>query len=207
MVKPRGSKDLQGLREIIGPSKEFPLSDPPTCRDVMSAGLFLKENSVSDSKHFSISDLSMQLATPVVSFWQNVNPEFQPGTKLIAESSLTKKIERDWSELIDISNNKGKNLNKRKEKFIAKLDKLYNILQCKCNFVSCEDSKCSGDCDQKIHINCLCAREAKIPQLELSFVYDQVTKVGTKGKQQVSTVDKMETERQIKQQQRKEREV
>ena len=91
-------------------------------------------------------------------------------------------------------NGKGKNLKSRKETFLKKLDKLFDIIVCKCEITTCEEKGCPSDCKKFAHIDCDCLRPQKIPPIELSFVKDQRLKVD-KGQLRIGGVDAKETER------------
>ena len=93
---------------------------------------------------------------------------------------------------------------KEKEMFEASLDKIFDILICTCPILSCEESSCSSSCFLKIHCNCKCPKDAKIPQLELQFIRDQRCKTGVRGKMQIGVRDAVETARQVKAAQREE---
>lgn len=61
-----------------------------------------------------------------------------------------------------------------KEAFITMLDKLFDILNYKCEvklFSECEDP-CSGgaDCKHEVHISCSCSKDMKIPVKELVYI-------------------------------------
>ena len=58
------------------------------------------------------------------------------------------------------------------------MDKLFDILICKCKFSEC--MVCPKDCTSA-HIECVCARKFKIPKQDLFFIKDQREKVGHNG--------------------------
>ena len=90
----------------------------------------------------------------------------------------------------------------KQEKFLEQLDKVIDILKCKCKIISCTEASCAG-CNAKAHINCSCPKDIKVPILELEFVLAQRTKVGDFSSLQIAGNDAKETKRQNKQLARK----
>lgn len=92
-----------------------------------------------------------------------------------------------------------------KEKFIMKLDKLFDILSCHCTMKKCTELAvaCSSSCAKNIHIECNCSREHKIPVQELNFICGQREKIGSVGPHQMGLTDHRETRRQEKAQERR----
>ena len=41
----RGNQDLKNLRNFVGPGNPLPIADLPSLRDVLAAGIYLKEMS------------------------------------------------------------------------------------------------------------------------------------------------------------------
>ena len=67
-----------------------------------------------------------------------------------------------------------------------------------------DDVTCSvASCSHKKVINCDCTKEQKLPHLELSFIRAQRLKIGDRCAYQMSTEDKKETEKQVKNMKRK----
>ena len=73
------------------------------------------------------------------------------------------------------------------------LDKLFNI-----SILLCSEVMCPTNCKLKVHIQCKCPKEFRIPELELEFIHDQRCKVGVKGKMMMGLMDAVETARQEK---------
>ena len=73
----------------------------------------------------------------------------------------------------------GKGKLKDKNRFADKLDRLVDILNCKCPIFLCSESRCESDCVKDAHIECECKRDEKIPVLELQFIRAQREKVGS----------------------------
>ena len=93
----------------------------------------------------------------------------------------------------------GKEMHENDRKvFVNSLDKLFDISSCRCPIVPCAETDCSDDCEKKVHIQCNCSIEKKIPVIDLEFIYDQRMKHGVHGKFQIAGVDTIETTRQNK---------
>ena len=113
---------------------------------------------------------------------------------------MCQRIERDWKMAQDIS---GKRVTTKKivQGFEDKLDKLFDITKCKCPILTCQERECLGPvkCWDRDHITCICARELKLPVLDLQFLRSQRDKIDEKGKIIISNVgDIEEHKRQVK---------
>ena len=53
-----------------------------------------------------------------------------------------------------------------KDFFLSKLDTLFDILTCHCERKTCLDTGCTPDCVRRVHIECNCPCEKKIPVME-----------------------------------------
>ena len=170
----RGQQDLKKLMDLVGPSKPLSQSDLPSLRDIIAAGIDIKERSEKISKQISNHDLSLDLTDLLIAVYQKANIQFLPGVNMSAKKSITNKIERDWARAIEIVGRKGVKKNNKEQLFINKLDLLYPVLICECpSIVSCEERGCDADCLKEAHIDGSCLLEQKIPSLELLFIRDQ----------------------------------
>ena len=95
------------------------------------------------------------------------------------------------------SNSQGK-INPWKQK----LDKLFNVIKCECKIQTCKQLKCDVSCDKNVHIDSMCKHSVKIPVSELSFVYFEREKIGSRGKYQIGRVDTKEAKANLKRKQR-----
>ena len=50
----RGNQDLKNLRNFVGPGNPLPIADLPSLRDVLAAGIYLKEMSLGGAKQMDI---------------------------------------------------------------------------------------------------------------------------------------------------------
>nr|XP_027220371.1 uncharacterized protein LOC113812651 [Penaeus vannamei] len=77
---------------------------------------------------------------------------------------------------------------------MVKVNKLFDILTCKCHITICEEEGCVN----QAQINCSCCREKKIPVKELAYVKGQKEKVGGIGPHQMGGPDLLKHKRQVK---------
>ena len=164
-----------------GPPSILPDSGSlPTLRDVMAAVDFekLEHPDLSNSRIHEIVEKKVRLK------FQQANPRLQ----LITEASASSKIRRAFESAHLLDNKKLKS--KKKKHFSDALDKLFDLVICQCDIEDCaeEDHNCGG-----VHVICNCELKNKVPQLELAWLKDQRSKIGTKGgKFIMSGVDKVE---------------
>ena len=156
----------------------------------MAYGELLKERSISGKKGLTLNDLSNSIVDALYNKWQSANPEFKEDENLIARLYLFKKVKTDWDFCVKWERKSSNQV----ESYKKRLDKLYNVLKCKCVFTTCAEKDCPDSCCEYVHINCTCVKIQKIPKVEIRFIYDQITKIGSKGQLQMSgQVDKKES--------------
>ena len=195
-VKTRNSVKTK-LSEVVGPGKEFILSEVPTWRAILQKGILLREQKLLvesvHSSSYPVKDLCSDLASAVLGQWKVSNVKFcSPVT--IERRSIEKKIIEMWNKVTQIAWYKPKG--DSAQKTLSDLDKLYDICVCKHSIYLCgsPDSDCGG-CPQKAHIKCDCVKAYKIPRLELRWLYYQRLKTSEVSKTQISVVDSKETKR------------
>ena len=66
------------------------------------------------------------------------------------------------------------------DKMTKRVDNLFDSTICSCTILTCQEADCKG-CNSCAHINCCCAREVKIPAIELGFIGSQLLKSGELG--------------------------
>ena len=91
-----------------------------------------------------------------------------------------------------------KSIDKEREEFTESLDKLFDNCSCRCPILPCSEASCPGNCPAKVHSQCSCSLDKKIPVMDLEFMFDQRTKKGLHGKFMISGLDVVETVRQQK---------
>ena len=120
------------------------------------------------------------------------------------EKHIISTLKDSWELAGQVS--RGKASAKQKDKLETGLDKLSDILSCKCQISLCSENACTPDCKKKVHYACKCPKEQKIPHKELQYIYGQRIKVGTIGPHQMGPDDKQEQKRQNKAEQRRAKE-
>ena len=136
----------------------------------------------------------LRLTRQILSVYHKANSQLKPGVTLVTEDSIARRVEKRWAEAVQLANNRGSQMVRKKEQLMKLMDKLFNIFYCKCQIVTCDDSGCNEDCVSEAHIVCDCPRDQRLPAMELLFIKDQVDKVG-RGKMCIASVDVKETTR------------
>ena len=166
-----------------------PLPHPGQLNDHLDIIAAVKFESIARDRNEAIEVVGDQVVTK----FKKVNPKLPllAGPSVIQKISrlvqTEEKYRRKW-----LTGNQTKN-------FLDKGSKLFDIISCQCMIVACSPQICTGvkTCSG-YHILCKC-KEAKIPEMEVSFVRDQRLKVGTAGgKQILGSVDKREAKKQAK---------
>ena len=154
--------------KIVGDSSELPTADLPTLRNVLAYGLLLKERSTVASHLISNQDLAKELCVAIKNIWGIVNIVIKDDRNVI------KRIKSDWEMMTKISTKKAKKKDERI--FKDKLDRCFNILTCRCPYVSCSEMNCAG-CKNLIHICCKCPKDFKILRLKSNFCTSSLIKL------------------------------
>lgn len=200
------------FKDFMGGAKDFLAGEAPTLRDVIQKGLFLQEQMIMindiDYRHIDMKKIFSSVASEVLDIWASANPQFCSPV-VASKRALAERIEKSWNVLRSICHGR-----ETKKKFVdswnEKLDKVFDIVKCKCNIYLCSDvESCCGkvDCSSGgAHITCTCEREFKVPKCDLLWLKGQRDKVGTVSKFRFGGIDKVESERIDKLRIRKEKE-
>lgn len=188
------------LSNLIGSGRELLPSELPTLRDILRYGLLLREQSDEDIRNYSAASVAKDIYPEVLEKWERANSLFVTPV-LNSRITILNKIQSSWEQAKNISLGRGKL--DVKEAFASKLDKLFDILNCKCDIFLCSDFDCPG-CKREAHINCMCSKKMKIPVNELAFIKGQRDKVGSFGPHQIGLPDLPEHNRLVKKQKRQE---
>ena len=146
------------LSNFLGRGKELHPSELPTLRDVLRYGLLLREECNIDGKNYPTSVLAKDIYHKVIEKWQHANSSFQSPV-LVSRVTIVERIKDSWEQARNISLGRG-NLSS-KQSFICKLDKLFDILTCKCDIVQCDDYSCTESCTKQAHVKCTCRKEIR----------------------------------------------
>jgi hypothetical protein len=165
--------------QLIGPPSNLPTADLPTLRQVLQKCCQAKLDSP-NPKWTKITDVLSIVESELTAVWGTVNP------KLPLIGDINRKIKTAYENYV--FNKKPKQKISTVDSFKSRLDKLFDICSCKCEFIG-HLQNCPENCDM-LHISCKCPLNYKIPRSELAFIKDQREKVGGKGKYQLGPIDK-----------------
>ena len=181
------------LHQLVGSARELPVAELPTVRDLIRYGLYLREISDQDRRNYTNEQLVTDLMTGLLAQWSKANSKFTEPV-INSKARIRAKLKAMWDQANKVSSNRAK-VHERNQ-FMVKLEKLMDILTCKCDIKACSDLGCSSACVSGVHIACDCCRESKIPVIELAYIKGQREKVGSVGPHQMGPVDFPETKRQ-----------
>ena len=161
---------------ILGPSAELPPSDIPTSRNVLAYLLLLKESGIKDEESIEI------LFTKIKDIHRRINSDIEIITRKSFERNVNK-LKKQYSNIRD-----KKKVDK--QKFFNNLDRIFDVIHCKCVIKTCEEWSCSG-CPQKAHIKCKCDpnKYKGIPKIELNYIRDQRARFKRAGESQLGGKD------------------
>ena len=162
------------LSDYLGTGENMLVSELPTLRDVLRYGILLRQNSEGDPRNYQVKDMAKELCNEVKIQWQKANALFI-SSLIISDKSISDKIIESWDIATNISLNRVKK--DKKDKFELKLDRLFDILSCKCNISYCTNYGCTSDCSLEAHIKCVCPRDKKIPIKDIPFIKGQKEKL------------------------------
>ena len=173
--------------KFFGKSGHLPASELPTLKQVLAHCELERE--IRNERNINYSEISRVVESELRVLWENVNPRLV----IISEDMVCQKIVRAYKSAQDVSRHHGSggsNSSKKVKALSSKLDKLFDLIKCQCPVVSCESYKnCKKKPCEKIHFDCKCDIEYKIPEIEMEFVVDQREKVGEHGKFMMGQVD------------------
>jgi hypothetical protein len=138
----------------------------------------MREISDQDRRNYSNDELIADVVTELLDRWSSANPKFIEPI-INSKVRIKTKLKAVWDQANKVS--AGRARLEEKERFLNKLDRLLDILTCKCEIKSCADVGCSSACVSEAHIDCTCSKDAKIPVIELAFIKGQREKVGSVG--------------------------
>ena len=116
-----------------------------------------------------------------------------PDLCIIKDKSALNDLSREWETAKCCARKKGASKS-TSEKFINRLDNLFDLAKCKCPIYEFAEQSCPG-CEYKAHVSCGCPKDEKIPLMELKFILSQRRKKGERGTMQIASVDRPEAVR------------
>lgn len=177
MSKKNASTRQSTTCKLIGAASDLPTSQLPTLRQLLQKCSLTQQSSI---KQLSSHQISLSVHKGLMELWNKVHAKLP----LYTPNAVRLKVKASYDEYRNVE--RGRVTVGKKKNFTSRLDKLYNICSCTCNFISHSDT-CEQSCTQ-IHIDCKCGRD-KIPVSELAFMKDQQEKEGPTGKYQIGSVD------------------
>ena len=223
------------LAQYLGSGTALLPDELPTLRSVLRQGLLYKEERILQedtsvscrSYTYSMHELTSDMVKAVRDQWSRANVDFQPPV-ILSDDALKKKLKLAWETGQNIALKKITKAAQIKA-FEDKLDRLLDITRCRCDILLCKEFGCPEkcprcrqcgkfgqckkckeceECKQGAHTTCSCAKESKIPVLELRFLLAQREKLGEKGSMKISVrVDMIEQKKKNKQQARRELDI
>ena len=154
----RKASHRSAANPIVGPSiEELPLGDLPTLRNVLAKAIWLKESTTQTSNNFTNQMLGEEMVPIILQSYKRVNPLLA----LYQYKSVYNKFMKEWNEFKNLRRTSSKR-GKKRILFDSRLDKLFDIIKCKCDIQKCFDAGCDG-CEFEAHVvNCKCSRDTKV---------------------------------------------
>ena len=155
------------LSEYLGKGKLLHISELPTLRDVLRFGLYLQETSALDKRNYPVVNLMKDIYTEILKLWSNANALFTYPV-IQHENTILSHLKENWELAGMVA--RGKATVKKRQELENNLDKLFDLLSCKCEMKTCNDVGCSSECLTEVHIQCNCPKTQKIPNTELMYI-------------------------------------
>lgn len=143
-------------------------------------------------RNYTVDQIVQNIIPAVQQQWILANARFTPPV-VVQPHTIARRIQDAWKRMRDIANSRCSTA--QTDKFPDELDKLFDITLCRCQINTYSASGCDG-CQQEVHVECTCAKEKKLPVLELSFIHERRAKSGQLSAQQIAGIDRRETRRQ-----------
>ena len=164
------------LADYLGAGQELVASEVPTLRGALRKALLVQEHFTLecevDKRNLPVKELMTITAKSVIDQWLKANHMFKvPVIK--SETTLVRQLTTAWEKCMEIA--RGKANKPTRDLLEGKLDRLLDITVCRCPITLCSDT--DSPCQNKVckmpgggHINCTCAKEIKLPLLDLAWL-------------------------------------
>ena len=111
----------------------------------------MKEKLIETRNKFRNSMLGQQMVPIILDSYQRVNSLL----KLYQETSVYNKFIKEWNEFKQLCRTSNKS-GKKRIYFESKVDKLFDVIKCKCDVLNCSAFGCDG-CEFEAHVvKCKC---------------------------------------------------
>ena len=186
-------KTRLNIAKNIVKAEELPVSDLPTVRDVLAKMVFDRDKHKMESKkNVEVKVLAESLIPEIKALYRKVNYNLVVN----GDKTILKKLINDYKLMKDLE--RSGQSGKKRQDFEVKLGKLFDIVNCKCQILNCEEFLHCKGCKVRAHSFCECDDDQKIPEVELIYVLDQRSREdGSKGKYQMGGKDIKEIENMI----------
>ena len=189
---------LSHLSLYVGTGRKLLNTELPTVRDLLRYGVLLRELSEKDKRSYSNEQLIEDMMSALSEQWLKASHLLKYPV-LITERTIKIKLKDIWEKALTFAKGRGKL--KDKDMFNLKLDRLMDILYCKCLILLCSEFGCLGKkqdpvCHQEAHAKCKCKQGEKIPGMELMFVRAQRSKFGSLSTHMIAGADLPESRKQ-----------
>ena len=130
------------MEEYLGVAKDFLQTEVPTLRDCLRLALFLQKRNfieLEKGKTTKIKEIIEEVVTRIFKQWQLANVLFKPP---VTQTPWTvhQKIQNMWNKISDIVWHRTRVSLKQRDELETKLDKLLDIVICKCPISICSKS-------------------------------------------------------------------
>ena len=181
------------ISHLVGSGQKPLETELPTKRDLLRWMVYLKDQSNSRIS-YTLDELVKDIYPELILLWTKANPKFKSPV-IFSEKYIKIKLKKLWQEADELSRKTPKK--NVLQKFTDSMNKLFDIISCKCLISSCVDVQCQG-CNVNAHISCTCPQNAKIPLKDLAYIKGQKDKVGSIGPHQMTSPDHIEKRKQEK---------
>ena len=175
------------ISHLVGSGQKPLETELPTKRDLLRWMVYLKDQSNSRIS-YTLDELVKDIYPELILLWTKANPKFKSPV-IFSEKYIKIKLKKLWQEADELSRKTPKK--NVLQKFTDSMNKLFDIISCKCLISSCVDVQCQG-CNVNAHISCTCPQNAKIPLKDLAYIKGQKDKVGSIGPHQMTSPDHIE---------------
>ena len=186
-------KTRQDIAKNIVKAEELPVSDLPTVRDVLAKMVFDRDkHKMESNKNVEVKVLAESLIPEIKALYRKVNSNLVVN----GDKTILKKLIHDYKLMKDLE--RSGQSGKKRQDFEVKLGKLFDIVNCKCQILNCEEFPHCEGCMVRAHSFCECDDDQKIPEVELIYVLDQRSRQdGSEGKYQMGGKNNKDIENMI----------
>ena len=177
--------------KAVGGAADLPESDLPLLKEVLAKGKQIQDSLTCDNLGRDVSNKEVidKLYDNIFALYVKVNSNLP----LISERQIKDNLMKLYKEHKSLIRSGASSTNPKMQMFQNKLDRIVDVIACKCQIKSCESVACQG-CAVNAHIICKCKKAQKIPVAELWYVMDQRNMVNEKGSLQIGQLDKDDVE-------------